>query len=98
MFTHYFKLIKILGISAFYHDSAAALIVDGEIINGQYQGLGNGLEVRFSGKDNSSSATAGLTPDEWEIEAWGRMESLDDNIGSIRSIKMTRGGIGRRGY
>ena len=32
MFTQYIKLIKILGISAFYHDSAAALIVDGEII------------------------------------------------------------------
>ena len=30
--THYFKLTKILGISAFYHDSAAALIENGEII------------------------------------------------------------------
>tara|TARA_B100000959_G_C14956555_1_gene613991 strand:+ start:10 stop:177 length:168 start_codon:yes stop_codon:yes gene_type:complete len=26
-------LIKILGISAFFHDSSAALIIDGEIIN-----------------------------------------------------------------
>ena len=25
-------MIKILGISAFYHDSAAALVIDGEII------------------------------------------------------------------
>ena len=26
-------MIKILGISAFFHDSSAALIIDGEIIN-----------------------------------------------------------------
>ena len=32
MFIHYSKLTTILGISAFYHDSAAALIIDGEII------------------------------------------------------------------
>ena len=26
-------MIRILGISAYYHDSAAALIIDGQIIN-----------------------------------------------------------------
>ena len=71
-------------------------IVTAETINGQYQSIGNGLEIRFSGKDSSSAATAGLTPDEWEIEVWGRMESMDDNIGNVRSVKMTRGGIGAR--
>jgi len=33
LFILYFSLIKIIGISAFYHDSAAALVVDGEIIS-----------------------------------------------------------------
>ena len=28
----YFKLTSILGISAFYHDSAACILVDGKII------------------------------------------------------------------
>ena len=73
-------------------------IVDAEIINGQYQPLGNGLEIRFAGKNTLSAATAGGTPDEWEVEAWGRMESLDDNIGNVRSVKMTRGQVSRRNY
>ena len=73
-------------------------IVDAEIINGQYQSIGNGLEIRFAGKNSSSSATAGGTPDEWEIEVWGRMESIDDNIGNVRSVKMTRGQVARRIY
>ena len=32
LFILYFKLTIILGISAFYHDSAASLIIDGDII------------------------------------------------------------------
>ena len=72
-------------------------IVDAKIINGQYQSVGNGLQIRFAGKNSSSAATAGGTPDEWEIEVWGRMESMDDNIGNVRSVKMTRGGV-RTGY
>jgi len=73
-------------------------IVTADTINGDYQSIGNGLQIRFSGKNSSSAATAGGTPDEWEIEAWGRMESMDDNIGNVRSVKMTRGGIGIRRY
>ena len=41
-------MIKILGISAFYHDSAAALIVDGEIISAVQ-------EERFSRKKHDPS-------------------------------------------
>ena len=71
-------------------------IVTAETINGQYQSIGNGLQIRFAGKDSSSAATAGGTPDEWEIEVWGRMESMDDNIGNVRAVKMTRGGLRTR--
>ena len=71
-------------------------IVDAKTINGQYQSIGNGLQIRFSGKNSSSAATLGGTPDEWEIEVWGRMESMDDNIGNIRSVKLTRGGLRTR--
>ena len=65
----------------------ASKVVDAKTINGDYQSIGNGLQVRFAGKDDSSVATAG---DEWEIEAFGHQESIDDNIGGVRSIKMTR--------
>jgi len=41
-------VISILGISAFYHDSSAALIVDGEIIAAAQ-------EERFSRKKHDSS-------------------------------------------
>ena len=39
--------MKILGISAFYHDSAAALIIDGEIISASQ-------EERFTRKKHDS--------------------------------------------
>ena len=32
LFTLSFKVTSILGISAFYHDSAAAILVDGKIV------------------------------------------------------------------
>lgn len=32
LFTHYSDLMKILGLSAYYHDSAACLVIDGEIV------------------------------------------------------------------
>ena len=40
--------MKILGISGFYHDSAAALIVDGKVVSAVE-------EERFSGKKHDSS-------------------------------------------
>ena len=45
---HYFRnFMKILGISAFYHDSAACLVIDGEIIAAVQ-------EERFSRKKHDS--------------------------------------------
>ena len=70
----------------------ASKVVDAQTINGDYQSIGNGLEVRFAGKNSSSAATAGGTPDEWELEVWGRQEAMDDNIGQIRTTKMSRNG------
>ena len=77
----------------------ATKIIDGQTINGQYQSIGNGLQIRFAGKDDSSAATAGGTPDEWEMEVFGYGESMEDNIGSPRSIRKTRRhNIVRRSY
>tara|TARA_Y100000401_G_scaffold55907_1_gene44292 strand:- start:36635 stop:37639 length:1005 start_codon:yes stop_codon:yes gene_type:complete len=65
-------------------------IVDGEIISGKYQSVGNGLQIRFSGADDDAVATLGGTPDEWEIEVWGYQESMDGSPGSGRNTQMTR--------
>jgi len=67
-------------------------LVTADIVNGQYQSIGNGLQVRFAGKNSSSAATLGGTPDEWEIEVFGAQESIDDSIGQIRTTKMSRRG------
>jgi len=61
-------------------------IITSETINGQYQSIGNGLEIRFQGDSDSSTATA---DDEWEIEVVGRMEEIDSSS-SIRSTRATR--------
>ena len=47
-YIQYFKLTVLLGISAFYHDSAAALVIDGEI-------FGAVQEERFTRKKHDSS-------------------------------------------
>ncbi len=62
-------------------------VVENEIINGDYQNLAGGLQIRFQGKNDSSIATQ---DDEWEIEVFGTRESLDDNIGAVKYTSMTR--------
>ena len=56
-----------------------------DVINGQYQALASGVQVRFAG-DTADTATLN---DKWEIEFFGKSESVDD-VGSPYSIRMTR--------
>ena len=60
-------------------------IVTNEIINGDYQELAGGLEIRFAGATDSTQAAAN---DEWEIEVFGRYEDVDVSEG--KAVKMTR--------
>ena len=62
-------------------------IVTDKIINGQYQTIGNGLQIRFAGKNDSSVATAN---DEWELEVFGKYESMDESPNSGANTRMTR--------
>jgi len=62
-------------------------IVDAKTVNGDYQELAGGLQIRFQGKNSSSLSVIG---DEWEIEVFGQQESLDDNIGAVKYTSMTR--------
>ena len=62
-------------------------IVNGELINGLYQSIGVGLQIRFAGLDADSTATQ---DDEWEIECWGQRESMDGSPGSGRNTQLTR--------
>ena len=60
-------------------------VVTTEIINGDYQALAGGLQVRFAGTDFSSTATVN---DTWEVEVQGWTEEVDAN--SLKPIRMTR--------
>ena len=64
-------------------------VISGEIITGDFQTLAYGLQVRFAGGADSSSATAG---DEWEIEVYSG--SIKPNVSTIETINLTRGGHG----
>jgi len=66
-------------------------VITNEVINGDYQSLGGGLEIRFAG---STDATQAAANDEWEIEVFGRHEVVD--VSSGKSVKMTR--TGRASY
>ena len=61
------------------------LVLQDEIINGDYQELAGGLQVRFQGSSDASTATQN---DEWEVEVSGIYEEVDNP--SMRSVKMTR--------
>ena len=67
-------------------------VVTDEIINGDYQTLAGGLQIRFGGSTDSSTANASGTADEWEIEVAGYNEEVDSS--NIKSGKVTRGGVG----
>ena len=60
-------------------------VVTTEIINGDYQSLAGGLQVRFSGTDFDSTATVN---DTWEVEVQGWTEEVDSN--TLKPIRMTR--------
>ena len=62
-------------------------IVTDTIINGQYQSIGNGLQIRFQGKNSTSAATIN---DEWELECWGVYESFDGSPGNSGNTRITR--------
>ena len=68
----------------------ATKIVSADTINGRYQTVAGGLQIRFAGKDDSSVATLGGTPDEWELEVFGKYESLDESPNSGANTRMTR--------
>ena len=68
-------------------------VVTNEKVNGDYQSLAGGLEIRFAG---STDATEAAANDEWEIEVFGRYEDVDASSG--KAVKMTRTRKTRRLY
>ena len=60
-------------------------VVTAEKINGDYQSLAGGLQIRFCGITKTSVATA---TNEWEIEVAGWQEEVDNS--TINTVKMTR--------
>ena len=64
-------------------------VISGEIINGDFQDLAYGLEVRFAGGNGGSVAIA---DDEWEIEVYS--SGMDATVSEINTMTQTRGGYG----
>ena len=60
-------------------------VVDSQKINGDYQGLAGGLQIRFAGENKDSVATA---TNEWEIEVTGVSEHID--AAGVKSVANTR--------
>ena len=60
-------------------------VVTTEIINGDYQALANGLQIRFAGTNFDSPAAVN---DIWEIEVTGWAEEVDSS--SLKHIRLTR--------
>jgi hypothetical protein len=74
-------------------DLKATQVVAAETINGDYQQCAGGLEIRFAGATDATTATAN---NEWEIEVYGSGEDVrSSNIGNIN---LSRGAwhVGRR--
>ena len=60
-------------------------VVTSEKINGDYQALAGGLQIRFAGEDKTSVATA---TNEWEIEVMGAGEHIDAS--GVKSVANSR--------
>ena len=60
-------------------------VVTEEVITGDYQPLAGGLQIRFGGSTDTTTARTG---DEWEVEVSGWQEEVDNS--AINSVKMTR--------
>jgi len=73
-------------------DLKAVQVVTSQTINGDFQDLTGGLQIRFAGSTDSSTATAN---DEWEIEVYGAGERIATN--SLDSVRITRGAGGYAG-
>ena len=66
------------------NNGVTANLVD-EVINGQYQSLTGGLQIRFGG----DTADAANVNDKWEVEVSGYYEEID-NATSMMAVRMTR--------
>ena len=60
-------------------------VVTDEIVNGDYQSLAGGLQIRFQGTNFDSTAAVN---DVWEVEVMGWSEEVDSS--SLQPIRMTR--------
>ena len=60
-------------------------VVTAEKINGDYQSLAGGLQIRFAGETDATVATAN---NEWEIEVMGATEHIDAS--GVKSVNNSR--------
>lgn len=63
-------------------------VITAETITGDFQPLAYGLEIRFAGGTDASTANTTTTADEWEIEVYG--STMDATVSQVGSISLTR--------
>lgn len=74
--------------SVFVYDDIAKklknrLVVEDEVITGQFQALAYGLEVRFQGDDGDVASIN----DEWEVEIRGSEEHVTHGVASLQAVR-----------
>tara|TARA_Y100000593_G_scaffold93672_1_gene189437 strand:- start:1323 stop:2342 length:1020 start_codon:yes stop_codon:yes gene_type:complete len=70
------------------------IIVDSEIITGDFQSIDGGLEIRWSAAVIDGSTDVATAGDEYEIELYSA--AMDATISNVGSVNLTRGGYGHR--
>ena len=68
------------------------VIVDSEIITGDFQSIDGGLEIRWSAGVIDGSTDVATAGDEYEIELYS--VSMDATVSNVGSIGLSRGGYG----
>ena len=68
------------------------VIVDSEIITGDFQNLTSGLQIRWSAGVIDGSTDVATQADEYEIELYSA--SMDATVSNVGSVGLTRGGRG----
>ena len=63
-------------------------VITAKTITGDFQPLAYGLEIRFAGGTDASTANTTTTADEWEIEVYG--STMDATVSQVGSISLTR--------
>ena len=65
-------------------------IIENEKVTGDYQTIGNGMQIRFSAPEIDGTKDVATLNDEWELECWGSQEAMLEGSSVVGYTAMTR--------